>query len=105
MLSPSEIQRVEVLVGMEIPTILAPAAGAAGAAVAAGAAGASVAGAVGAQALMKTDNTSSIETKNSKLFFISSFPFRTWCEGVSDSPAELQAGNCCRKVDTVNLKQ
>jgi len=49
MLLPSEIQRVEVLVGIEIPTILVPAAGAAGTAVAAGAAGAVVAaGAAGA---------------------------------------------------------
>jgi hypothetical protein len=82
---------------MEMPTILAVAAGAAGASVAAGAAG--------AQALIKTESTRSIETRSSKLFFISSFPFRTWGERVSGSPAGLKAGNYCRKVESAISKQ
>jgi hypothetical protein len=73
MLLPSEIQRVEVFVGMEMPTNFLPAAGGV-----VGPTGAVVGGATGVvepQALKNTESTSRIETTNIRLFFIFFFSF------------------------------
>jgi hypothetical protein len=72
MLLPSEIQRVEVFVGMEMPTNLGVAAGTS---VAAAVVGTAVA--VGPQALKNTESTRSIEMMNISFFFIFFFSFRT----------------------------